>query len=71
MNSFGTSWEVESHHQDMLFIKGFLNPWKPAQNRIKTKYLILDMNENGGFGNDEYDVMNNSCNTFTAALSKR
>ena len=29
------------------------------------------MNENGGFGNDEYDIMNNSCNTFTAALSKR
>ena len=29
------------------------------------------MNQNGGFGNDDYDVMNKSCNTFTAALSKR
>ena len=43
----------------------------PLKIEFKTKYLILDMNENGGFGNDEYDVMNNSCNTFTAALSKR
>ena len=30
-----------------------------------------DMNQNRGFGNDQYDVMNNSCNTFTAALAKR
>ena len=33
--------------------------------------MFSDMHQSGGFGNNEYDVMNNSCNTFTAALSKR
>ena len=46
---------------------------------VKSRYLILDMNENGGFGNDEYDVVvlysnnvfDNASMTFSLASMAR
>lgn len=33
--------------------------------------MIIDMESNGKFSSSDYDVMDRSCNTFTAVLSDR